>query len=151
MHYLLDVNGLPREVDARPDARLLPVLRDALGLTGARYGCGEGECGACVVLLDGVPTPSCTVTVDEIGSRPITTIEGLARGGHLHAVQRAFLEEGAVQCGYCTSGMILAAVALLGREPSPSEEAIRQALAPHLCRCGVYSRAVRAVQKAAAR
>jgi nicotinate dehydrogenase subunit A len=151
MRYVIDVNGRPREVDAAPGTRLLPVLRDRLELTGARYGCGEGDCGACVVLVDGEPLTSCTVRIEEVGSRSITTIEGLARGNELHPVQRAFLEEGALQCGYCTSGMILSAVALLDRNPSPSEMEIREALAPHLCRCGVYLRAIRAVQKAAIR
>jgi len=151
LRYSLDINGSRREVDAPAGARLLPVLREALGLTGARYGCGDGECGACVVLLDGLPVPSCKVSIDEVGSRRITTIEGLARGSDLHPVQQAFLEEGALQCGYCTSGMILSAAALLARNPSPSEEEIRRALAPHLCRCGVYVRAIRAVHRAAVR
>lgn len=151
MHYVLDVNGTPRRVDVPPGTRLLPILRDSLDLTGAHYGCGEGDCGACVVLIDGVPVASCTVAVDELSSRSITTIEGLARDGQLHPVQRAFLEEGALQCGYCTSGMILSAASLLARNPSPTEQEIRQALAPHLCRCGVYLRAIRAVQRAAGR
>jgi nicotinate dehydrogenase subunit A len=101
-----------------------------------------------VVLIAGAPVPACTTAVEDVGSRAVVTIEGLARGGELHPVQRAFLEEGALQCGYCTSGMILAAAALLAREPSPSEDRIREALSPHLCRCGVYLRAIRAVRRA---
>lgn len=148
MRYLLRVNGQPHDVDAHPGMPLLSVLRDWFGLTGARFGCGHGACGACVVLADGIPVPACTTRVEEVGDRSIVTIEGLAKGGALHPVQRAFLEEGALQCGYCTSGMILAAAALLDRVRSPSEGEIRQALAPHLCRCGVYLRAIRAVQRA---
>lgn len=148
MPFSIRVNGERREIDAPPGTPLLAVLRDALGLVGARFGCGEGACGACVVLADGAPIPSCTTKIEEVGDRSITTIEGLARGAQLHPVQRAFLEERAMQCGYCTSGMILAAAALLDRVPSPSEDEIRQALAPHLCRCGVYARAIRAVRRA---
>ncbi len=136
------------ELDSAPETPLLGVLRDALGLTGARFGCGQGECGACVVLVDGAPTPACTTKIEDVVGKAIVTIEGLANGDELHPVQRAFLEEGALQCGYCTSGMILAAAALLERNRSPSEDQIRQALAPHLCRCGVYLRAIRAVQRA---
>lgn len=149
MGFRLEINGTTRDVDVPAGTPLLSVLRDSLGLTGARFGCGHGACGACVVLADGVPVPACTTAVEDVGARSVLTIEGLARDGELHPVQRAFLEEGALQCGYCTSGMILAAAALLRREPSPSEEQIRQALTPHLCRCGVYVRAIRAVQRAA--
>ena len=149
MAFALEVDGERREVAAPPGTPLLTVLRDFLGLTGARYGCGEGQCGACVVLDGGEPLPACRVRVEEVGDRPVRTIEGLARAGVLHRVQRAFLEEGALQCGYCTSGMILAAVALLERAPRQSEAEIRAALAPHLCRCGVYLRAIRAVRRAA--
>jgi len=148
MRYLLQVNGCRREVDDAAGTPLLSILRDSLGLTGARFGCGYGQCGACVVLADGMPIPACTTKVEEVGARSIVTIEGLARGGELHPVQRAFLEEGALQCGYCTSGMILAAAALLDRVASPTEDQIRDALSPHLCRCGVYLRAIRAVQRA---
>jgi nicotinate dehydrogenase subunit A len=149
MRTRLEINGRSQDLDAPVDTPLLSVLRDSLGLTGARFGCGQGTCGACVVLLDGAPVPACTTRIGDIGGRSIVTIEGLANDGELHPVQRAFLEEGAMQCGYCTSGMILAAAALLRRNPSPSEGEIRLALSPHLCRCGVYLRAIRAVQRAA--
>jgi len=144
----MEINGAPREVDAAPGTPLLSVLRDSFDLTGARFGCGHGKCGACVVLADGEPVPACTTKVEDVGARAIVTIEGLAREGRLAPMQQAFLDEGALQCGYCTSGMILAAAALLRRIPSPSEDQIRAALAPHLCRCGVYLRAIRAVQRA---
>jgi len=145
----LRVNDVPVTLDVPSGTSLLSALRDELGLTGAKFGCGQGQCGACVVLVGDEPLPACKLSVEEVGKRPVTTIEGLANGGPLHRVQRAFLEEGALQCGYCTSGMILGAVALLRRNPSPREEDIRQALAPHLCRCGVYLRAIHAVQRAA--
>jgi aerobic-type carbon monoxide dehydrogenase small subunit (CoxS/CutS family) len=148
MPYHLQINGRLRDVEVPPGTPLLTVLRDTLGVTGARFGCGQGACGACVVLVDGAPVPACTTKIEEVGSRAVVSIEGLARDGALHPVQRAFLDEGALQCGYCTSGMILAAVALLDRTPRPSEHEIRAALAPHLCRCGVYVRAIRAVQRA---
>lgn len=127
----------------------LSALRDDLGLTGTRFVCGHGVCGACVVLADGVPVPSCMLTAREAVGKQIVTIEGLASEGGLHRVQRAFLDEDALQCGYCTSGMILSAVALLERTPRPTDDQIRDALAPHLCRCGVYGRVLRAVKKAA--
>jgi nicotinate dehydrogenase subunit A len=146
----LDVNHRPYSITSDGTASLLTVLRDDLGLTGARFGCGHGMCGACVVLIDGEPVPACRRTVDDTVGHSVVTIEGLAAGDALHPVQRAFLEERAWQCGYCTSGMILAAVALLERNQSPSEADIREALAPHLCRCGIYLRAVRAIQRAAA-
>ena len=145
---VLDVNRRRHEVRAPPGTSLLTVLRDELGLMGARFGCGHGRCGACVVLVNGKPEPSCMVSVEDVEGKAIRTIEGLAHGDTLHPVQRAFLAEGAWQCGYCTSGMILSAVALLDRIPSPTEAQIRDALAPHLCRCGVYLRAIRAVQRA---
>jgi aerobic-type carbon monoxide dehydrogenase small subunit (CoxS/CutS family) len=149
MRYQLEINGCSQDVEAAPGAPLLSVLRDTLGLTGARFGCGSGACGACVVLADGAPITACTTKIEDVGPRRIVTIEGLARKGELHPVQRAFLEEGAMQCGYCTSGMILASAALLERAPHPSEQEIRQALSPHLCRCGVYLRVIHAVQRAA--
>jgi len=145
----LEINGQAQTIEVPPETSLLSALRDDLGLTGARFGCGHGMCGACVVLVNGAPLPACTLTVGDVGSRSVTTIEGLAEDGALHPVQRAFVAEGALQCGYCTSGMILAAAALLARVPRPSEEQIREALAPHLCRCGVYLRAIRAVRAAA--
>jgi aerobic-type carbon monoxide dehydrogenase small subunit (CoxS/CutS family) len=146
---VLDVNHRRQTVTSPPGTSLLTVVRDEFGLIGARFGCGHGMCGACVVLLDGRPVPACTMTIEDVAGRSIVTIEGLAVGDVLHPVQRAFLEEGAMQCGYCTSGMVLAAVALLDETPSPSEEQIRDALAPHLCRCGVYLRVIRAIQRAA--
>ncbi len=149
MKFALHINGEVRAVDAPPDATLLSVLRDELALLGTRYGCGHGVCGACYVLLDRLAAPACRLAVSELAGREIRTIEGLAQGGRLHRVQWAFMEEDAMQCGYCTSGMLISAVALLERVSRPSEEEIRAALAPHLCRCGIYGRALRAVQRAA--
>ena len=143
----LRVNGRSCELDLPPETTLLEALRDDLALTGTRYGCGHGACGACFVLLDGAPVPSCQTSVEAAVGRDIVTVEGLAKNGDLHPVQRAFLEEDAMQCGYCTSGMIVSAAALLERSPAPSEGEVREALRPHLCRCGVYLRAVRAVQR----
>src|ERR1019366_5496554 len=142
MNFALEVSRLRRTIESPAGTSLLTVLRDELGLTGARFGCGHGNCGACVVLVDGRPTPACHLKIEEAHGRSVLTVEGLAEGDTLHPVQRAFLEEGAFQCGYCTSGMILGAVALLERVPSPTEEQIREALAPHLCRCGIYLRAI---------
>lgn len=149
MALRLRVNGHERELAVPAETTLLEALRDDLCLTGTRYGCGHGACGACFVLVDGVPTASCQISVAAAVDRDIVTIEGLASGGELHPVQRAFVDADAMQCGYCTSGLIVSAAALLARNPSPSEGEIREALRPHLCRCGVYGRAVRAVQKAA--
>jgi len=148
MQVRLRVNGRPCELDLPPETTLLEALRDDLGLTGTRYGCGHGACGACFVLLDGAPAASCKTSVEDAAGKDIVTVEGLAKDGELHPVQRAFVEEDAMQCGYCTSGMIVSAVALLARNPSPSEREVREALRPHLCRCGVYSRVIRAVQRA---
>ena len=149
MHFRLKVNGLNREVNAPLGASLLNVLRDDLELTAARYGCGQGACGACYVLADGRAVPSCTMTVEEAAGKSLITVEGLATNGTLHPVQRAFVDEDAMQCGYCISGMLISAVALLAHTPHPSDREIRDALAPHLCRCGVYLRAIRAVRRAA--
>ena len=146
--FKLTVNGTARSVDAEPDRPLLDVLREELGLTGTKYGCGEGQCRACTVLLDGKPAPSCVTTMSMVAGRKVTTIEGLAAGGRLHAVQQAFVNEAAMQCGYCTPGMILSASALLEREPNPSEAAIVKAMNQHLCRCAGYPRIVAAVQAA---
>ncbi len=151
MRVRLTVNRQIHQIDVPPGVTLLSALRDDLGLTGTRFGCGHGVCGACVVLVDGIAVPSCKVGVEEVGSKEIVTIEGLARHGTLHAVQRAFLDEDAMQCGYCTSGMVMSAVALLSRVPHPTDDQIRDALTPHLCRCGVYGRVLRAVKKAALR
>jgi len=149
MRLVFSVNGTKREVDPPPAASLLSVLRDDLGLTGTRFGCGSGQCGACSVIVDGRAVASCLMPARQAVDREITTIEGLATGEALHPVQEAFIAEDAMQCGYCTSGMIIAAAALLARDTAPDEAAIRDALAGNLCRCGVYGRAIRAVQRAA--
>jgi nicotinate dehydrogenase subunit A len=145
----LTVNGAAHEVDVPPNATLLSVLRDDLELTGTRYGCGRGQCGACFVLADGRAVASCLMTVEQASRQEIVTVEGLANGDELHPVQAAFVAEDAMQCGYCTSGMLISAAALLASDPEPDDEAIRDALAPNLCRCGVYVRAIRAVKRAA--
>lgn len=149
MKYRLDVNGAARDVDVPRGTPLLEVLRDDLGLTATRYGCGRGQCGACYVLADGRAAASCLMSVDQAATLRIVTVEGLAAGGTPHPVQRAFVEEDAMQCGYCTSGMLISAAALLARQPSPDDEEIKDALAPNLCRCGVQLRAIRAVRRAA--
>lgn len=144
----LIVNGEVKELEVPTGRSLLAVLRDDLDLTGAKYGCSHGGCGACMVLVDGEATPSCVTLAETIVGRQIVTIEGLAAGATLHPVQQAFLDEDAMQCGYCTTGMVINAVALLQRIATPSERQIREALAANLCRCGVYQRAIRAVQRA---
>jgi nicotinate dehydrogenase subunit A len=149
MRFRLKVNGLPCEVDVPLGTPLLGVLRDDLGLTASRYGCGQGSCGACYVLADGRALPSCMMPVEEAAGKNIVTVEGLADDGNLHPVQRAFLDEDAMQCGYCIGGMLVSAAALLAHTPHPSDAEVREALAPHLCRCGVYLRAIRAVRRAA--
>ena len=145
---LLTVNGKPRRVDAPPDETLLSVLRNRLDLTGTKYGCGEGQCGACMVLLDGEATPSCQTPVSDAAGKKIVTIEGLAQNGKLHPVQQAFLETEAFQCGYCTSGMIVACVALLKTNPKPSDAQIVESLERNVCRCGTHNRIVAAVKAA---
>jgi nicotinate dehydrogenase subunit B len=142
------VNGVEHEVPLEPDRSLLHVLREELDLTGAKYGCGEGACGACTVLLDGRAVRSCTTPIGDVGDRPITTVEGLAAEGALHPVARAFLEVGAMQCGYCTPGMVVAAAALLAETPHPDDARIAEALDGNVCRCGAYPRIVRAVRRA---
>ncbi len=146
---LLHVNGSERKVDADPDTPLLSVLRDRLELTGAKYGCGEGQCGACTVLVDGRAVRSCITPLSYAEGKQITTIEGLARSGQLHPVQDAFLATGAMQCAYCTSGMILSAVALLAKTPHPSDAEIVRGMDGNICRCGTYPRIVAAVRLAA--
>jgi aerobic-type carbon monoxide dehydrogenase small subunit (CoxS/CutS family) len=143
------VNGSRRSVDAPPEESLLSVLRNRLGLTGTKYGCGEGQCGACTVLLDGRAARSCRTPVREAAGKKITTIEGLAGNGALHPVQAAFLEEEAFQCGYCTPGMIVSAAALLEGNGNPSDEEIARRMAGNICRCGTYPRILAAVKKAA--
>ena len=145
----LNVNGKVRRVTAPADAFLIDVLRDQLGLTGAKNGCGMGECGACTVLLDGAAVFSCLTLAIEAQGHEITTIEGLARDGEADPVQRAFAETGGVQCGFCTPGMILSARALLAENPHPTEEEVRRALSGNLCRCTGYDKIVRAVLAAA--
>jgi len=145
----LTVNGERRDVDVPPNTSLLSVLRDDLGLTGTRYGCGRGQCGACYVLADDRAVASCLLTADQAARMAITTVEGLADGAKLHPVQQAFVDGDALQCGYCTSGMVISAVALLAHDPEPDETSIRDALAGNLCRCGVYGRAIRAIGRVA--
>ncbi len=148
--FAISVNGVERRVEAAADETLLSVLRNRLELTGTKYGCGEGQCGACTVLLDGKATRSCLTPVSAAAGKKIVTIEGLGQNGRLHAVQAAFLEQEAFQCGYCTPGMIMDAVGLLTAEPNASEVEIVQAMNGHICRCGTYPRIVAAVKQAAA-
>jgi nicotinate dehydrogenase subunit A len=145
----LKINGAGHRVDVDPDRSLLSVLREDLDLTGSKYGCGEGRCGACTVLVDGEPVHSCLTRVGAVANRPITTIEGLAKDGHLHPLQQAFLDMGAMQCGYCTTGMIVAGAGLLAKNAGPTESEIAQAMNGNICRCGTYTRIVAAVRKAA--
>lgn len=145
----LKVNGVSRSLDVDSRRPLLGVLRDELALTGTKYGCGEGECGACTVLIDGRAVRSCRTAVESAVGKEITTIEGLEKDGKLHPVQEGFLAAGAMQCGYCVPGMILSTVALLGRNPNPGDDEVRRALQGNICRCGVYSRILEAVRIAA--
>jgi len=149
MAFSLLVNGVERIAEVSPDESLLNVLRDHLELTGTKYGCGEGQCGACTVLVEGSSVRSCRMKVSAANGKKITTIEGLARGNRLHPVQQAFLDVEAFQCGYCTPGMILSAVALLERTPHPTEKQIIAHMNGNVCRCGTYQRIVEAVQRAA--
>jgi aerobic-type carbon monoxide dehydrogenase small subunit (CoxS/CutS family) len=145
----LTINGHPFTVDADPQTTLLTVLREHLDLTGTKYGCGEGQCGACTVLIDGRATRSCVTKVGSVAQTQITTIEGVASGEKLHPLQEVFLEEGALQCAYCTSGMIMSALALLQRNHHPSRSEIVDFMDGNICRCGTYSRIISAIQKAA--
>jgi isoquinoline 1-oxidoreductase subunit alpha len=145
----LVVNGATHEMDVEADARLLTVLRDVLGLTGTKYGCGEGQCGACTVLAGDRAVRSCITSARAVAGQRITTIEGLALGDRLHPVQQAFLDAEALQCGYCTPGMIVGAVALLRTTPKPDRAKIVRAMNGHICRCGIYSRIVTAIEAAA--
>ena len=145
----LTVNGIKRTITADPERSLLDVLREELHLTGTKYGCGEGRCGACSVLMDGKRVLSCLVPVAQADKKTITTIEGLATGDSLHPVQEAFLAEGAMQCGYCTPGMILTAVALLEKNPDPTDEEIAAGMNVNLCRCNGYPKILNAVRRAA--
>jgi aerobic-type carbon monoxide dehydrogenase small subunit (CoxS/CutS family) len=146
--YTLRVNGAPRRVDAEPDTPLLWVLRDALNLTGTKYGCGIAQCGACTVHLGGAAVRSCTTPVSRVGERAITTIEGLSPDG-VHALQRAWIAEDVPQCGYCQSGQVMAAAALLSRNRAPTDEDIDDAMVGIVCRCGTYDRIRKAIHRAA--
>jgi aerobic-type carbon monoxide dehydrogenase small subunit (CoxS/CutS family) len=145
----LQVNGKTVPVNADGERSLLSVLRDDLALTGSKFGCGEGLCGACTVLLDGTPTRSCLFPVGLVGQRKITTIESLEKDGQLHPLQEAFLKMDAMQCGYCTSGMIMSGYALLQKSHDPSENEIIRAMTGNVCRCGVYQRIIAAIREGA--
>lgn len=142
------INGKEYQVELEPDLSLLTLLHDHLGLTGTKYGCGEAQCGACTVLVDGVPTRSCVTGAEKVAGKPVTTIEGIATN-RLHAVQEAFLRHSAFQCGYCTAGMIVEAVGLLRGKSSPTDDEILATVGSHICRCGTYPRILAAVKAAA--
>lgn len=150
MATTLTVNGRTHAVAAEPETALLYVLRNDLKLKGARFGCGMGQCGACTVLVDGKPVQSCDFPLSAAAGKSVTTIEGLARNGILHPLQRAFIDEQAAQCGYCVTGIIMSAKALLDSNPRPSEADVRTALRGNLCRCGTHHRILRAIERAAA-
>ncbi len=145
----LRINGAQVDVDAEEEHSLLELLRDQVGLTGAKYGCGEGRCGACTVLVNGEPVRSCVTALRNVAASEITTIEGLEKDGKLHPLQQAFLDAGAMQCGYCTCGMIMAGVGLLQKNASPSREEIIEFLNGNICRCGTYPRIIAALSSAA--
>ena len=145
----LRINGKVVKVQADRERNLLSVLRDDLGLTGAKYGCGEGRCGACTVLIDGAPVRSCITKISTVAAREVTTIEGLEKDGNLHPLQQAFLDAGAMQCAYCTSGMIMAGMGLLRENPNPSRLEIVEYMDGNICRCGTYPRIIDALRKAA--
>ena len=149
MEITLQVNGTPRALDVEPSQTLLSVLRDALDLTGTKYGCGEGQCGACTVLVDDQPVKSCQPRAVLLQGKAIRTIESLEQGGRLHRLQQAFLDHEALQCGYCTPGMIMAAVGLLSTNPHPTDDVIARAMEKNVCRCGTYPRIVAAIKDAA--
>ena len=146
--YQLNVNGENREVEAVPNTPLLWVLRDNLSLTGTKYGCGMAQCGACTVHLDGTAVRSCSTPVSTVGNKKVTTIEGLSTGETLHPVQQAWMDENVPQCGYCQTGQIMSAVALLDKNPSPNDHDIEVAMSGNICRCGTYERIRKAIQKA---
>jgi nicotinate dehydrogenase subunit A len=149
--YVLRINGRTHEVGGEPGDNLLSVLRYELELSGSKYGCGEGHCGACTVLIDGQVARSCVARLAAVAGKPITTIEAIAKGDRLHPVQEAFLEAEAFQCGYCTPGMVMATIGLLRMHPDPSEQDIARVMDRNVCRCGTYPRIVKAVKLAAAR
>jgi len=146
--YSLRVNGATHSVSVEPDTPLLYILRNDLQLNGPRFGCGLAQCGACTVLVDGRPTRSCVTAASSLGAKSVTTLEGLGSKDRMHPLQKAFIEEQAAQCGYCTNGMIMSAKALLDKTPRPTEAQIKKALAANLCRCGTHNRVVRAVLRA---
>jgi aerobic-type carbon monoxide dehydrogenase small subunit (CoxS/CutS family) len=148
--FTLTVNGQLRTVTTDPDRPLLDVLREDLKLTGSKYGCGEGQCRACTVLMNGKSVPSCLTSISDAAKKTILTIEGLSKGDTLHPVQEAFLAEGAFQCGYCTSGMILGAVGLLNEKPNPTDADILSRMQKHLCRCCSYPKILQAVRRGVA-
>jgi aerobic-type carbon monoxide dehydrogenase small subunit (CoxS/CutS family) len=145
---VLTVNGVTHEITVDPDVELLSVLRNQLELTGSKYGCGEGTCGACTVLVNGKPVRSCITPISSVANKDVTTIEGLEKNGQLHPVQEAFLTTDAFQCSYCAPGMIMSAVALLKDNPAPSQEAIIKAMNGNICRCGTYPYIVKAIKLA---
>jgi len=147
--YRLQVNGKQHAVDLDPDTPLLYVLRNELGLNGAKFGCGLGQCGSCTVLVDGKPAMSCLVPVSSVGTRAVRTVEGLGSSDKPGVLQQAFIDEQAAQCGYCIAGMIMQATSLLERTPQPTDAQIRAHMAPNLCRCGTHMRILRAVRRAA--
>jgi xanthine dehydrogenase YagT iron-sulfur-binding subunit len=147
----LNVNGKAQNLEVEPQTTLAEVLRGPLGLTGTKIGCDRGACSACTIWIDGMPMLSCMLLAVDVGERKITTIEGLARNGELHPVQTAFVEHDAVQCGYCTPGMVMSCAALVAANPHPSAEAIKAAIAGHLCRCGTYPHVLAAMQDLAGR
>ena len=147
-NYQLIVNGENREVEAVPNTPLLWVLRDNLGLTGTKYGCGVAQCGACTVHLDGTAVRSCSTPVSTVGNKKVTTIEGLASADALHPVQQAWMQENVPQCGYCQSGQIMSAVALIEKNPTPSDSDIEAAMSGNICRCGTYERIRKAIKRA---
>jgi nicotinate dehydrogenase subunit A len=149
MSIEIHVNGSPRRVEAAPETPLLYVLRNELRLKGTRFGCGLGQCGACTVIVDGKAVQSCDVPVSAVAGKQVTTIEALSEGGRLHPLQQAFIDEQAAQCGYCASGIIMSAKALLDAHPGASDEQVREALAGNLCRCGTHSRILRAIRRVA--
>ena len=144
----ISINNLFHEIKASPEHSLLDVLRQEVKLTGTKYGCGEGNCGACTVLIDGEPMRSCITSVGSVTGREVTTVEGLAENGHLNLVQKAFVENSAFQCGYCTPGFVISATALLSKNSAPDISEIKSALSGHICRCGAYVRILKAVQQA---
>jgi nicotinate dehydrogenase subunit A len=145
---ILSVNGISHTVAAEPETPLLYVLRNDLKLTGARFGCGQGQCGTCTVIVDGKAVQSCDMPVSDAAGRAVTTIEGISTNGRLHPLQEAFVDEQAAQCGYCITGIIMAAKALLDANPRPSDAEIRTALKGNLCRCGTHHRILRAIRRA---